>query len=187
MVITKKVASLPLDTAVALVITNSHIQPPALEFALCMGEKQRTAKLKHGDVVSYDVGWLDRVSLNLRKHDRENLGIISKVKLDGAVKHIPVIDFLQGVSLDQACDVVNTLGQKTGFIIGTNGSVSFLGFDLLTASEWRTLMELCWREKAIGYDWATKQLQRGYSVLRLSGASGEPTPAVLAQRYLQHF
>lgn len=182
MVIMKPVENLSLDAVVGLVASENHLPVTALQFIIYTScEMQRFANVKSGQVVSYSSGWLEGVGRRLGRQERESMGITSKVKIDGFTKHLVAVTFRSGVNLDGAYDVITGLGFKSGFFIQLVGSVHFLGFDLLCERDWKVFMERCWQQEAIGYDWPTCQLQKGFSVVPISSPLAGPQPKVVAQ------
>ena len=98
--------------------------------------------------------------------------------MDGAYRHIPLMDFRCEKSEKNLTDIKNflrRLGEKNGAIFDSGRSYQYYGFQLLMNSEsWRLFMAQCLLFDYTDRYYIGHQLIDGYSILRLSESNRHP-------------
>lgn len=108
------------------------------------------------------------------------LAICSRCTLtDGAVGHLPMIDFRVQPgkrSLSWARSALQHIGQQHGAILKSGRSYHYYGFQILGPDQWRTFMETCvLLAPCVDGRYVAHRLLQGVSVLRVGRSQLKPT------------
>ena len=138
------------------------------------------------EVLRGDVSAQSLCNFAKRLNDNSLLGICSRVRLiDGGFAHIPMIDFMCGVSmtnLETLTHLLKDVAEGQGCLLETGRSYHYYGFQLFDEVRWRIFLGKCLLMSGFTDDrYVGHQLVDGYCVLRLSsGKSKNLIPKVVA-------
>lgn len=108
------------------------------------------------------------------------VGISSKVELkEGTCAHMFMIDFdcdVRHISVEEIKEMLQEYGIVPGFILNSGNSYHFYLNGTVSDVKWKDLLEqLRGQEQSlVDEDWVGRQLERGYSVLRISSGIEKP-------------
>ena len=116
------------------------------------------------------------IDLLVKKYNKSSpetaLGLTSKVITNGGTRHIPMIDFANGIDEYQARDALRSLDQADHFLVKTKNSFHHYGTcNLHSKDEFREYLSLLEKQPEVDPKWPDLQRKRGFSTLRISTSS----------------